>query len=100
MASARRFTFSRRLRCRPWLLAWTLGLSVLLVGPRSAHAYYWMIRHSYTSCQPCHADPSGEGLLTQYGRAQSEILLSTRYGRAADREPGRAKDFLFGVPTP
>src|SRR5215831_18903171 len=73
---------------------------VIFIAPRRADAYPFMIRHGYTGCAPCHIDPSGEGLLTEYGRAQSVILLSSRYG-PADAEPGRIKNFLFGlVPTP
>ena len=73
---------------------------IALFCPRRAGAYPFMIRHGYTGCAPCHIDPSGEGLLTEYGRAQSVVLLSSRYG-APDAEPGRIKDFLFGlVPTP
>jgi hypothetical protein len=58
-----------------------------------------MIRHEYTSCAVCHADPSGGGLLTPYGRAQGETLLRSRYG-ARDEEPGSVKDFLWGIPLP
>src|SRR6478609_5615506 len=81
-----------------------LAAVAVLVGlswPSTARAYPFMIRHGYTGCASCHVDPSGEGLLTEYGRAQSVLLLSTRYGRAPDAEPGRVADFLFGlVPTP
>jgi hypothetical protein len=60
-----------------------------------------MIRHDYASCATCHADPSGGGLLTSYGRAQSEILLRTYYGsqKAEDRDPGTLGDFAFGAVT-
>jgi hypothetical protein len=34
-----------------------------------------MIRHDYTGCATCHADPSGGGLLTDYGRAQNVLLM-------------------------
>ena len=75
-------------------------LVVLFFSSRSAHAYPWMIRHEYSGCIPCHADPSGGGLLTLYGRAQGEILLRTQYGKAIE-DPGKAADFLFGaVPLP
>jgi hypothetical protein len=68
----------------------------LLVG--SAHAHSWMIREGYGTCAECHVDPSGGGLLTDYGRAQGEILLRMQHEeRAADWEPGSAKDFLWGV---
>lgn len=79
-----------------------LPLAVLLVGlwPSVAGAYPWMVRHEYTGCIPCHADPSGSGLLTEYGRAQGEILLRTPYGRAATEEPGKAGGFLWGLVEP
>ncbi len=57
-----------------------------------------MIRHEYGGCATCHTDPSGAGVLKPYGRAQSAILLSTRYGAAnAEAEPGPVADFLFGA---
>jgi hypothetical protein len=60
-----------------------------------------MIRHEYTGCITCHTDPSGAGVLRPYGRAQSAVLLSTRYGASPDEEPGPIANFLFGVvPTP
>jgi hypothetical protein len=48
-----------------------------LFSPKSAHAYTWMIKHSYPSCTACHADPSGGELLTAYGRQISGYTLST-----------------------
>jgi hypothetical protein len=70
----------------------------LLLAPAKADAYPWMIRHEYTSCAVCHADPSGAGLLTPYGRAQSEVLLRTRYGAVPeDEDPGKVGGFLFGA---
>ncbi|MFI5298823.1 MAG: hypothetical protein ACHREM_12065 [Polyangiales bacterium] len=62
----------------------------------NANAYPWMIRHGYANCGTCHTDPSGSGLLTEYGHSQSDILLSTHYG-AADAEPGHFSDSLFGL---
>lgn len=57
-----------------------------------------MIRHEYSACATCHTDPSGGGLLTRYGRAQSALLLSSRLGRPEnEEEPGKYKDFLFGA---
>jgi len=78
---------------------------VILLGAlgwtRPASAYAWMIRHDYGGCGMCHADPSGGSLLTQYGRAQGEILLRTHYThRSEDEDPGTIGDFLFGVPLP
>jgi hypothetical protein len=76
-----------------------LGLAVCLVAfswANSARAYAWMVKHEYSGCNQCHADPSGGGLLTLYGRAQGEILLRTRY-RGGDDEAGQAAWFLFGA---
>ena len=50
----------------------------------AASAYPTMIRHGYAQCATCHTDPAGGSLLTAYGKAQSELLLSTRW---SDREP-------------
>ncbi len=73
----------------------------LLVCPRAALAYPFLIEHGYTNCAQCHIDPSGGGALTEYGRGQSEILLRTPWeARADDWEPGKVKDFAFGAPLP
>jgi len=57
-----------------------------------------MIRHGYSTCAQCHVDSSGGGLLTQYGRAQGEILLATQWGEKNEEwEPGRTTEFLFGA---
>jgi hypothetical protein len=79
-----------------------LGFFVFVVVlPSRADAYAWMIKHDYAGCNQCHADPSGGGLLTLYGRAQGEILLRTRYRAKPDEEAGNAAWFLFGaVPLP
>jgi len=74
---------------------------LLLASP--AQAYPWMIRHGYTGCVPCHTDPSGgAGALTEYGRAQSDLLLRMRYGAGeGDGEADRTAGFLWGlVPIP
>lgn len=66
--------------------------------PGVAAAYPTMIRHNYASCAACHVDPSGGGLLTVYGRAQSELLLPTHFGpRAEDQEISPSTAFLFGA---
>lgn len=76
------------------------AVGVLLTWSGSAQAYAWMIRHDYAGCNMCHADPSGGGLLTGYGRAQSEVLLRTHYwGEKANDEPGKISQFLFGAVT-
>jgi hypothetical protein len=73
-------------------------VALVLAWSRPATAYPWMIRHEYTACAQCHADPSGGALLTMYGRAQSEILLRTYYGhRGDDYEPSRVNEFAFGL---
>ncbi|HEX2675479.1 MAG TPA: hypothetical protein VHM19_02535 [Polyangiales bacterium] len=80
----------------PLALAAALSFGVCLV-PRTAHAYAWMIRHDYTACASCHVDPSGGGLLTEYGRAQSDLLLRTRYGEPDAEEPDKTAGFLWGL---
>src|SRR5580692_1501454 len=82
------------------LLSWASFVAVLLLWSRPASAYPWMIRHQYQGCVPCHADPSGAGLLTEYGRAMGENVLRSRYGSKAPDEPAPYSRFLFGVPTP
>jgi hypothetical protein len=49
---------------------------------------------------PCHADPSGAGLLTEYGRAMGENILRSRYGSKPPDEPAKYSRFAFGVPMP
>ena len=56
----------------------------LLLAPRDAHAYAWMLQHQYTSCGACHADPSGGELLTQYGRMLSGDMLSMKWGGSSE----------------
>lgn len=87
-----------------------LGLQVALVllfglfWTDSAQAYPWMIRHDYTACSSCHADPSGGELLTKYGRVTSDLILRTHYGSSAseaddgDEKEGESKEFS-GPPT-
>ena len=53
-----------------------------------------MIRHGYSNCITCHVSPNGGGLVTPYGRALSQEVLSTWH-----RE--NESDFLWGlVPSP
>ena len=63
------------MRPAPWLL-----VRGILGASGTAQAYPFMIRHGYTQCATCHTDPSGGTLLNEYGRAQSELLLSSIYG--------------------
>src|SRR5262249_47581495 len=67
-----------------------------------ARASAGMSRRDSPGCNQCHADPSGGGLLTQYGRAQGELLLRSHYQPwAEDEEPSKLGDFLLGaVPLP
>lgn len=76
-------------------------LGVLLMS-RPAHAYAWMIRHGYSGCPVCHADPSGGETLTAYGRAQSDLLLRTRWDgkNPEEAEPSKASNFLWFLETP
>ncbi|HXS17445.1 MAG TPA: hypothetical protein VN764_09655, partial [Polyangiaceae bacterium] len=67
---------------------WFCGLSVITAEP--AHAYAWMIRHDYSACGTCHADPSGGELLTKYGRVTSQLILASQYGHP--EEPSEAKE--------
>ena len=53
----------------------------------AAGAYPSMFRHGYAQCATCHTDPSGGSLLTAYGQAQSELLLSTRWGADDYNQP-------------
>lgn len=80
---------------RPDLLAFLIALVCGLWSPQ-AHAYPWMIEHQYTTCSQCHVDPSGGSGMTAYGRAQTEALLRSHYGKEIE-EPGPVKDFLFGA---
>lgn len=79
----------------------SLCLLLLLLGialPTEARAFPWMIKHSYVGCQACHVDPSGAGVLTRYGRAQSELLLKSRYSAPPeDGSVSPATQFLFGA---
>lgn len=77
-----------------------LALSTVVLTAGSAHAYPWMIRHDYTGCGMCHLDPSGGGVLTEYGRAQGILLLRTNYAGGEQDEPGKSAGFLWGAVTP
>ena len=84
------------------VLSIALGLGLTLMAS-SARAYPWMIRHGYTGCTPCHSDPSGgAGVLTEYGRAQGDLLLRMRYGKGTETgEADSTSGFLAGlVPLP
>ena len=99
----RKATPSSRTRGVWWrVLAVALPLVALLLSSRPAHAYSWMIRHGYSGCPVCHADPSGGETLTAYGRAQSDLLLRMRYDgkNPEEAEPSKAANFLWFLETP
>ncbi len=81
--------------CAAWLVVAVAAM--MLTWTSQVQAYPWMIKHEYSGCNACHADPSGGGLLTLYGRAQSETLLRMQYGRSPEAEPGKEAQFLFGA---
>jgi len=73
-------------------------LALGLVLPLGAQAFPWMIKHNYVGCQVCHVDPSGAGLLTAYGRAQTELLLQSQYGKPkSDGSVSASTGFLLGA---
>jgi len=80
---------------------WLAPLAVLFLlaaFERSAFAYPWMIRHDYKACNTCHADPSGSGLLTQYGRGMEETLTRSYFGKhTGEEDPGKLGNFMFGA---
>lgn len=84
------------------VLTVVLPLLCVLSTSKPAHAYAWMIRHGYSGCPVCHADPSGGETLTAYGRAQSDLLLRTRWdGKSPEEaEPSPASRFLWFLDTP
>jgi len=88
---------------RNWIQGGCLAAAAVLalaIWPERAQAYPWMIRHDYTGCAVCHVDPSGSGLLTQYGRAQGELVLRTQYTSTPpgqEREPGSVANFAWGA---
>ena len=81
---------------------WLVVMLVVVGASSTARAYPFMIRHGYTQCATCHTDPSGGTLLNEYGRAQSELLLSSSYGSASDTSDSEptAGRFLGFIPLP
>jgi len=78
----------------------SLAVALLLMGAieRRAAAFPWMIRHDYKGCNTCHADPSGGGILTAYGRGMEETLLRMYYGKhTGEEDPGKIGNFMFGA---
>ncbi len=57
--------------------------------------------HGYGSCATCHVDPSGSGQLTDYGRAQDDILVKWRtQPRKDDEELPKTVGFLWFAELP
>ena len=66
-----------------------------------ALALPWMVKHNYGSCVACHVDPSGAGQLTEYGRAQADILLRWRpTPRKETDEIPKSANFLWSTELP
>jgi hypothetical protein len=79
----------------------TLILLALWLLSGGARAYPWMIRHHYTACNGCHADPSGAGPITTYGRAVADMVMRTGGDEDSGSDVPPAAGFLFGaVHTP
>lgn len=78
---------------RPLLVLLVVAVALL---PGRALAFPWMIHHGYVNCAQCHVDPAGAGILTDYGRAQGEILLRTHY-KPLEEDPGKKAEFAFGI---
>ncbi|MGC4090104.1 MAG: hypothetical protein QM756_19920 [Polyangiaceae bacterium] len=74
-------------------------LVAVLSFARPASAFAWMVRHGYNQCTPCHADPSGAGTLTGYGRAIADEAIRMRFpdddGEGEDSPPSAA--FMWGA---
>jgi hypothetical protein len=70
--------------------------ALVLLAPRPAHAYAWMIRHGFTGCAQCHFDPTGGGLLNDFGLGAAADLLRSHYGS----EPPDARPFFGLFTTP
>jgi hypothetical protein len=83
------------------VLSWVALVGLVLAGSR-AEAFNWMIRHGYSNCMGCHTDPSGSGMLTDYGRALSEVALQWRAGPPPKDEGdvSPVNGFLFGLVEP
>jgi len=78
-----------------------LALLLVIALPAGARAYPWMIRDGYTNCSACHVDPSGWGLLTEYGRAQAQIVLPTLWGGKKQEDVEPTPGIAYGlIPLP
>jgi hypothetical protein len=78
-----------------------LLIFTLVCAPSLAYAYPHFIGHGYTSCKNCHYNPWGNGALTDYGRATSATLISSRafYPKSMSEEQiAQLSGFLFRLP--
>ena len=88
----------RGLPAKVLALGLALVTALLVLGwSKDASAYPWMVRHGYTSCNVCHADPSGGSLLTEYGRALGVTEMTMAYSKADDAYGDKVGGFLFGA---
>jgi hypothetical protein len=74
---------------------------IFVYVPSLVYAYPQFIGHGYTSCKNCHYNPWGGGALTDYGRATSATLISSRafYPKAMSEEQiAQISGFLFRQP--
>jgi hypothetical protein len=86
-------------RAAPWARGLVLALACF-TWPSSASAYTWMMKHGYTACSVCHADPSGGELLTPYGRVTADLLLRMQYGQRAEGAAPPKPGVLWGAWEP
>lgn len=63
------------LRTSIWMKMSLMTL-IVWVLPSPARAFPEFVRHGYFSCTSCHVNPSGGGILTDYGRSYSAEKLS------------------------
>lgn len=82
------------------LALWLCAFVLLSTWSGEASAYTWMIRHSYTACSTCHADPSGGELLTQYGRVTADMILRMQYKKRGPDAKEPSPGMLWGLWTP
>lgn len=54
-----------------------LSFTIWALHAQMAFSFPENIRHGYPSCSSCHISPSGGGVTTSYGRAQSSAWMST-----------------------
>ncbi len=77
-------------------LLWLAPALFALFVSKPAAAYPWMIKHGYSNCSTCHADPSGGELLTVYGRVMSDAFLSMQW--KSEESAARAPRLRLALP--